>query len=819
MQPFRPDRFRFSLSRQAPSSRQQTSAGQPDEEQPQMNRSYTEDDPMDGDAGADGQQGEDGEHNDDRAPSPPAAAPTSIPPGHRVPQEDLPAVLYPAPVYTYNLRPRPGRTASSSRPADPAPVYPSPGPSVTADGHHQDDVQPSVDRQPASRAASPNVIGEFGAAQPAHTSRRPASWQYNLRADDDASSTVPTEPRRLPQPAARSARPPSPPPSVMATPRRNQPVWRQQAHHQPAGQPAAPPAAVAQQSNQPAPVQSLATVEGEPGIRLMTFDEWDRLTRAQPAGPWSLDWWPEGLPFTPPDQWATRHFWSGELHLDFTDPDPDDPWIPCQHCKKAHWFISTQKNPGQRFYKCPFNRHPEDCRMFSYQGPLVRDGKIKLTTVVFPPGIEPDRYPPANLIVRPPQPIDPRIEYLRDMRNRENQRRYNELQETYRRARAEGEKVRAAREEAAQQAAAREEAAKQEAIEQAAARQEAARREAVKQEQATQAAAVRPAEVPSSSHVGPEHYAPGESPMPETGAAAAPSLQAPNSPTPPRPPPRYTNIPALRRTNTASFANTYASLTGRPYPKDTSQDLVPTAGQPPVQGPSSRHPTPRPQPQPMPGSRVPTPVVRPPTSRLPTPAPRIPTPMPPPVHSHTPAAPPAADPPATASPPAPRPATAPVGGVPVASAAPTRQWRGPATNSAQTIPVRIDKGKGWAAEKRAAEDEPDGAPPARRPRQGSGSTQRPGMDRHYWPIGTAPDPEHLRLDLAALASTGGPQTRLTLLHLMAGIIADPNAISHEMRELIEPILNQAIEQEGRIVVQEEERRRYDDWAREHRAPR
>ncbi|KZT56477.1 hypothetical protein CALCODRAFT_509448 [Calocera cornea HHB12733] len=832
MQPFRPDRFRFSLPPQNPPDREQPAAGQPDVEQPQPDASYTGDYPMD----------DDPDDYDPRAVSPPARAPTTIPPGHRSPEEDLPPVIYPAPVYTYNLRPLPRRT--SSRPAgQPEPnAYPGP---QRDQGEAEVPVDPAL--EPASHVAGESPMQQAPRPQAAGPSRR--EWAFNLRDSDGATSTAPTEPRahRQPPPTEpRAHRQSAPEPAsarpAPATPAPHPPALQPAQHT--AVRPAAAPAHRASQTVPPATMEEPRTVDGEPSVRLLDFNEWDHLTRAWTGGPWTLDWWPEGLPFTQPEQWATRHFWSGELHLDFNEPNKEDPWIPCLHCKKAHWFISTQKNPGERFYKCLYNRHPEDCRMFSYKGPLMRDGKLKLGTIVFPPGEEPDRYPPANLIVCPPERIDPRIEYLRDMRNRQNQRRYNEIQESYRQARADGDRVRAeyeakqeaAKQEAAKQEAAKQAAAKQEAAQQAAGRQEAARQAAARQaaarqEQAAQAAAVRPAPAVPEPTVGPEHYDPGESPLPDTGAASANPSRPPASPTPYRPPGQQSRIaPALRRTNTASFARTYTSLTGQPYPRDTSHDLVPTAGQPrrqPTPMSTSRQPTPMPHPQQKPGSRIPTPVLRQPGSRiptptlrqpgarLPTPIPRIPTPLPPLI----PMPPPSARQPARASP-ALQPVTASLRVEEVAPAAPARRWRGPSTSADPAIPIKLDKGKGKMAEKRPAEGEPEGAPPARRPRQGSVSSQSALADHHYWPIGTAPDPENLRRDLAALASTGGPQTRLTMLHLMAGILSDPNVGTEELREVLEPVINHAIDQEGVIVQHEEERRVYDERVRrEHRAPR
>ncbi|KZT56651.1 hypothetical protein CALCODRAFT_483786 [Calocera cornea HHB12733] len=821
MLPFRPERFRHSLPR-PPVPDEQQPDGQPDQKQAAQEPSRV-------DEQVQADQEMDFDDYDDRTQFPPAQATASMPSGHRSPEEALPPVIYPAPVYTYNLRPLPQRTSSRPAGQPQSDLYPYPQRTASRD-QEEAAVEDARAPLPAGRVAAQDAMQRPATGQPAGPGRR--DWAFNLRDSDTASSTVPTEPRahrqHLPtEPRSHRLPAPGPPPPAPPAPQMAAPPAPQ-----PAQQPAIQPAATPVPRPTPPAEEDTRTVDGEPGVRLLTYDEWDRLTRAWRGGPWTLDWWPEGLPFTRPEQWATRHFWSGELHLDFNDPTPEDPWIPCAHCRKAHWFISTQKNPGERFYKCGYNRHPEDCRMFSYKGPLMRDGKIKLGTVVLPAGHEPDRYPPANLIVRPPERVDPRIEYLRDMRNRQNQRQYNEIQERYRQARADGERARdqyAAKKQ--EQEAARQEAARQEAARQEAARQEAVKQEAVKQEQAAQAAAVRSAPPLPQSDVGPEHYQPGESPLPDGGAAPrAPPSRPPPSPTLYRPPvPQSRNAPALRRTNTASFAQMYASITGGDvFPRDTDHDLVPTAGLPAGPSTSSSHlPTPLPQHQPLPGSRVPTPIVRQPGSRvptplvrqpgsrLPTPVPRVATPMPPPPQLIPP--PPTARQPTSLSPALPPAAVRPEAGQHTSSA-PMRQWRGPLTTTEQPMPERLDKGKGKAAEKRPAEQQPEGAPPARRARRDSVSSRAPWVDSHIWPIGTAPDPENVRRDLAALASTGGPQTRLTMLHLMAGILADPNVLSEELRETMEPVINHAIDEEALVVQQEEERARYDERVRrEHRA--
>ncbi|KZT58063.1 hypothetical protein CALCODRAFT_482605 [Calocera cornea HHB12733] len=683
------------------------------------------------------------------APSPPAPhrlLPSWLPPSS---QDDAP-ILYPVPAYTYQLRPRPSRPPSTTNSA----VGQSPRlPAHIRTRTQSISTRGSDGERPASHAAPsrpsradtpmPRVSPRETPSLPppplptAHTTppaanppNRPPQqgvrWDYGLYEDastvnaTDSVTEVPSEP------PSRSAGQPS----VMPPPPRNMPhgpssrQWRftmqgdaasttetettvrprPAASHPPAGQPAPPMSVPPQQGHQN---DSNTAVGDGSSVRMVSFEEWDQLTRARPAGPWTLDWWPEGLRYTPPEEWGTRHFWSGELHFDWNEPDPDDPWIPCLHCCKAHWFISTQKNPGAKFFKCQFNRHPEDCRMFSYEGPLRADGKIKLTTVVFPPGMEPDRYPPANLIVRPPERVDPRIAYIRDMRNRENQRRYNELQETYRQARLEGERLRA---------------------------EHAARL-------ASQPAS-QPTSQPIDPNVGPEHYAPGESPLP-VPSVGVPSHVEPASPTPviaPRAP--RAQVYALRRSNTAAFRNQLAEIMGSPGAENTSQDHARPAGQP---------------------------ALRPAES--------------------------------TDEPP------------PNMSEAGTRKT--------------IDKGKNKAVEKRPAEGQPDDAPPPQRQRVESAGGDPPVTPRgprswhgsHTWPIGVAPDPEYVRRDLAALASLPGPQTRLTMLHLAASILADPNVLPESTRAAVEGALNREIDDEGNRLREEESRREYEEWAqRNHRAP-
>ncbi|KZT54237.1 hypothetical protein CALCODRAFT_485750 [Calocera cornea HHB12733] len=677
-----------------------------------------------------------GDEQDTQPPSPPAPH-RSLPSGHPPAEHGAP-ILYPTPAYTYSLRPRTSRpTSANSQATGRSPHLP-----MNARGRADSNSMRDGDGQrPASRADTPRprstVAPQRSAANPSalptpgttpaapSAPHQGSSWKFTLQ--EDASTTTGTESAMAPSQPAR--RPASTPLTSMANPprRRQEGQWRftmqgdalstieaestvqlQPMAGQPAGQPASPGlltnATHAPDSGPLPHTRHNVDVVGDGSVRMVTFEEWDELTRARPAGPWTLDWWPEGLPYTPPQQWATRHFWSGELHLDWQNPSPEDPWIPCMHCKKAHWFISTQKNPGAKFFKCPFNRHPEDCRTFSYEGPLRADGKIKLGTVVFPPGIEPDRYPPANLIVRPPEHVDPRIAYIRDMRNRENQRRYNELQERFRQARLEGDRIRS--EHAARQAS-------------------------------------QPASQSRDPDIGPEHYAPGESPLPVPFSSSAAQHVEPPSPTPviapraPRPPPR-----ALRRTNTAAFRRQYEEVMGAPMPVDTSQDLVPSAGPP---------------------------------------------------------------------------------SLPPAQHAQDNETRLPSADT----PRRIDKGKGKVVEKRPAEEEPDGAPPAQRQRTESSGSVPPTTPRgprswhgsHTWPIGMAPDPEYVRRDLAALASLPGPQTRLTMLHLAAAILADPNVLPDGSRAAVEGALNHEIDEEGRRLREEESRREYDEWAKQnHRAP-
>ncbi|KZT52170.1 hypothetical protein CALCODRAFT_520871 [Calocera cornea HHB12733] len=666
-------------------------------------------------------------------PSPPAP-PRSLTRGHPPAPAGGAPILYPVPAYTYQLRPRPSRPPSatdepsgaSSRLLSTSRQRTHSNP--TGDNDHQrpasrQDTPRPHERQPSQdvpRRPTPanNLNSPYSAG--GHAGQR-TEWGFHL-ADDTSSvtgtTTAAARHSMAPSGAAGQSADGSAPPGPNPPTQRLTVPWQFTLQADAASTTVtqstarpnlATPKPSARQPASPAPPTNAAAT-GDGSVRMVSFEEWDVLTRARPAGPWSLDWWPEGLPYTPPEQWGTRHFWSGELHLDWNDPNSEDPWIPCPHCKKSHWFISTQKNPGAKFFKCPFNRHPEDCRMFSYEGPLRADGKIKLGTVSFPPGEEPDRYPPANLIVRPPERIDPRIAYIRDMRNRENQRRYNELQETFRQARLEGERIRA--EHAARQAG-------------------------------------QPAGLPVDPTIGPEHYDPGESPLP------VPVVQSPRQMEPPSPTPviaprsaRY-SAPALRRSNTAAFRNQVSEIMGAPYPVDTSQDLRPTAGQP-------SHP-PQPQAQDI-GMDVED------------------------TQSHT--------------------------------------------------RKRVDKGKGKTAEKRPAEGQPEDAPPAQRPRQGTSDRSsdhgappttprgpRSWHGSHTWPIGVAPDPEYVRRDLAALASLPGPETRLTMLHLAASILADANVLPEETRAAVEGALNHAIDEEGRRLREEAARREYDEWAqRNHRAP-
>ncbi|KZT54017.1 hypothetical protein CALCODRAFT_485861 [Calocera cornea HHB12733] len=688
-------------------------------------------------------------------PSPPAP-PRSLPHGHPPAPADGPPILYPTPAYTYQLRPRPSRpTSGTDEPSAASPRLISNtrqrthsnstrGDNRSRPASRQDTPRPQPQPQPSqdlSRRLTPANNPSSGYAAGRQAGQR-AEWGYNLR--EDVSSNTAMTTAATPRTMAPSLAVGQPPAGVVPSvpnplPQRSTAPWKftmqgdaastttmqstarpnPPAHQPTSRQPAPRPAAHRPAS--PVLLPSTAAT-GDDSVRMVSFEEWDLLTRARPAGPWSLDWWPEGLNYMSPEQWGTRHFWSGELHLDWKHPTPDNPWIPCLHCKKAHWFISTQKNPGAKFFKCSFNRHPEDCRMFSYEGPLRADGKIQLGTVTFPPGEEPDRYPPANLIVRPPERIDPRIAYIRDMRNRENQRRYNELQETFRQARLEGDRIRA--EYAARQAS-------------------------------------QPAGPAIDPSIGAEHYDPGESPLP---VVQSPRHIEPPSPTPVIPPrPARYSAPALRRTNTAAFRNQYAEITGVPYPVDTSQDLIPTAGQPsPAHQPQARD------------SEV----------------------------------------------------NVDVEDTKEDTQADTRVHKLADTGQ------RVDKGKGKAVEKRSAEEQPDDAPPAQRRRLGTSDRSsetgappttprgpRSWHGSHTWPIGLAPDPEYVRRDLAALASLPGPQTRLTMLHLAASILADANVLPEETRGAVEGALNREIDEEGRRLQEEEQRREYEDWARRnHRAP-
>ncbi|KZO90521.1 hypothetical protein CALVIDRAFT_569029 [Calocera viscosa TUFC12733] len=747
--PFKPGRIVLNLRSRSSHHSQDAQDGQPADDDDLLNIDIEEDAPQ----------------------SPPAPLPRSLQPGHPPASEDAPPILYPEPAYTYQLRPRPSRTSSgSAHPQAPA-SSPHRRPRT-----RQSSVRDDAEERPASRSgqdemAPPNIARRptpfpTSAAPPAASRppRQADQWQYNLRGDD-VSSTMATEsaapPQRAPQRAppqvpASQPTPLQPAAQITSAPTRPAPRqdpqdagWRfnlrgddqtttvtesttvpQQGPPQPSsGQPAAVrdsgrrsrPTAGATQGNPGAQgAQNREYAGGDPSIPFVSFDEWDVLTRARPAGPWSLDWWPEGLNYTPPEQWKTRHFWSGELHLDWTQPDPDDPWIPCLHCKKAHWFLSTQKNPGAKFFKCPFNRHPEDCRMFSYEGPLRADGKIKLCTVTFPPGIEPDRYPPANLIVRPPERIDPRVEYIRDMRNRENQRRYNEFQERFRQARLDGDRLRA--EDAARQAS-------------------------------------RPAGPPPlDPNVGAEHYTPGESPLPPP-VPRSPLGVEPPSPSPAPPPRAARRPPPFKRTDTAAFKSQYSALMEESVPVPTSHALSPRAG-PPAQSSQSS------------------------------------------LHGHESSS---------------------------ATRVPAQPSASEPSPDDQMQPRKEEgKGKGKAAQKRPAEEELDDAPPPQRQRRDSSGPQYTGSPvgpptwhgSHTWPVGLAPDPEYVRRDLAALASLPGPQTRLTLLHLAASILADPNVLPDGTRAEIENALNHEIDEEGRRVREDESRRQYDDWANaNHRAPR